>query len=105
MPSFLNMDSFHFRDEHNRQVPLGGVTVASDARVPTKLSLLSHVLEDCFDGDKVSFAGRPFTLGDADIYFQTLGNCGYNGIRYIYKVSWEAIESRGLYVFLCMSRR
>ncbi|KAG0634791.1 glycoside hydrolase superfamily [Tuber brumale] len=93
MPSFLSIDGPYFRDEHNRQVTLRGVNVASDAKMPTKPDLLSHVLEDFFDGDNVSFVGRPFTLEDADVHFRRLRNCGYNVIRYIY--TWEAIEARG----------
>lgn len=102
MPSFLNIDGPYFRDEHNRQVTLRGVNVASDAKMPTKPNLLSHVLEDFFDGDNVSFIGRPFTLEDADIHFQRLRNCGYNVIRYIY--TWEAIEARGPYVFYARAK-
>jgi hypothetical protein len=96
MPSFLTIDGPYFRDGYNRQVTLRGINVAADAKLPTKPNLPSHVLEHFFDGDNVSFVGRPFSLQDADVHFQRLRNCGYNTIRYIF--TWEAIEARGPYV-------
>lgn len=93
MPAFLTIDGPYFKDEHNRQVTLRGINVAADVKFPTKPDLPSHITENFFDGDNVSFVGRPFQLEGADVHFQRLRNCGYNTIRYLF--TWEAIEAKG----------
>ncbi|TGZ83279.1 glycoside hydrolase [Ascodesmis nigricans] len=93
MPNFLTIDGVHFKDEHNRVVTLRGINCAAEAKYPTKPDTPSHVYEHFFDGDNVSFVGRPFKLEDADIHFQRLRNYGYNTLRYIF--TWEAIEAKG----------
>lgn len=93
MPKFLTIDGVHFRDEHNREVTLRGINCAADAKLPTRPYLTSHTSTDFFDGDNVSFVGRPFPVSNADIHFQRLRNYGYNTIRYIF--TWEAIEAAG----------
>ncbi|KAL7276277.1 hypothetical protein RUND412_000743 [Rhizina undulata] len=93
MPTYLTIDGPYFKDEHNRQVTLRGINVAADAKFPTKPSIPSHVPDSFYDGDNVSFVGRPFPVDEADTHFQRLRNWGYNTIRYIF--TWEAIEARG----------
>lgn len=93
MPTYLKIDGVHFRDENNRQVTLRGINVASNAKNPTRPELNSHTFDEFFDGDNVSFVGRPFKVEDADKHFSRLKAWGYNTIRYLF--TWEAIEARG----------
>ncbi|KAJ6157770.1 glycosyl hydrolase [Penicillium chermesinum] len=53
----------------------------------------SHESNKFFEGDNVSFVGRPFSLEESHIHFQRLRKWGYNTIRYIF--TWEAIEHAG----------
>jgi hypothetical protein len=92
-PLRLTIDGRTFRDSDNRQVTLRGINVAADAKFPTRPNLPSHIPDKFFDGDDVSFVGRPFTLEEASIHFARLRSWGYNTIRYIF--TWEAIESAG----------
>jgi|SRR5579862_1838743 len=94
MSSFrLAIDGQTFRDSENRQVTLRGINVAADAKFPVRPDLPSHIPDKFFDGDGVSFVGRPFALEKADTHFARLRHWGYNAIRYIF--TWEAIESAG----------
>ncbi|THV66465.1 glycoside hydrolase [Aureobasidium pullulans] len=93
MPLRLRVDGTVFRDGHNREVTLHGINVAGDAKYPLNPDQCSHVKEKFFDGDDVSFVGRPFSLEEAHTHFDRLKRWGYNTIRYIY--TWEAIEHAG----------
>lgn len=92
-PLRLRIEGTRFRDEHNREVTLHGINVAGDAKFPAVPDQCSHVKENFFDGDNVSFVGRPFSLEEAHIHFTRLKRWGYNTIRYIF--TWEAIEAKG----------
>jgi hypothetical protein len=92
-PLRLRIDGHKFRDSHNREVTLRGVNVAGDAKFPKVPDIPSYVADDFFDGDNVSFVGRPFTLEEAHMNFGRLRKWGYNTIRYIF--TWEAIEHAG----------
>ncbi|KAI5793820.1 glycoside hydrolase superfamily [Peziza echinospora] len=92
MPSYLQIDGTVFRDEHNRQVTLRGVNFCGDAKFPSKPSMPSHVTKDFFDGDNVSFVGRPFPYSEADVHLKRLKDWGFNTLRYLF--TWEAIESK-----------
>jgi hypothetical protein len=92
-PLALRIEGHTFRDDRNREVTLRGINVAGDAKYPTKPDIPSHVVEHFFEGDDVSFVGRPFTLEDAHTHFSRLKRYGYNTIRYIF--TWEAIEHEG----------
>ena len=92
MPSYLQIDGTIFKDEHNRQVTLRGVNFCGDAKFPAKPSIPSHVTEDFFDGDNVSFVGRPFPYSEADAHLKRLKDWGFNTLRYLF--TWEAIESK-----------
>lgn len=70
-----------------------GINAAADAKFPAKPDQPSHNPENFFDGDNVSFVGRPFLLDDADTHFTRLKGWGYNTIRYVF--TWEAIEHAG----------
>ena len=92
-PSHLRVCGTKFRDENNREITIHGINVAADAKLPFSPDLPSHALEQFFDGDNVSFVGRPFQVKDAHIHFSRLRRWGYNTIRYIF--TWEAIEAAG----------
>lgn len=89
----LHIEGRTFRDIENREVTLRGINVAGDAKLPANPDLNSHTKEHFFDGDNVSFVGRPFPLDEAPAHFSRLRRWGYNTIRYVF--TWEAIEHAG----------
>ncbi|KAI5813834.1 glycoside hydrolase superfamily [Pyronema omphalodes] len=93
MPGYLHIEGPYFKDDHGRQVTLRGINVAGDTKYPTSPEMPSHVFENFFDGDNVSFIGRPFPVAEADTHFKRLRSYGYNTIRYLF--TWEAIEAKG----------
>jgi len=89
----LRIDGQRFRDRANREVTFRGINVAGEAKFPKVPDQPSHIYENFFDGDNVSFVGRPFSKEDAHTHFARLKQWGYNTIRYIF--TWEAIEHAG----------
>ncbi|KAK4098709.1 glycoside hydrolase family 5 protein [Parathielavia hyrcaniae] len=89
----LTIEDGKFCDQEGRQVILRGINVAGEAKFPSKPNQPSHVADDFFDGDNVSFVGRPFPKEEAHLHFSRLKRCGYNTIRYVF--TWEAIEAAG----------
>ncbi|KAK4250046.1 glycoside hydrolase [Corynascus novoguineensis] len=89
----LAIEDGKFCDRHGRQVILRGINVAGEAKYPSKPNQPSHVADGFFDGDNVSFVGRPFPKEEAHLHFSRLKRCGYNTIRYVF--TWEAIEAAG----------
>ncbi|KAF2145704.1 glycoside hydrolase family 5 protein [Aplosporella prunicola CBS 121167] len=92
-PLRLRIDGRTFRDNNGREVTLHGINVAGDAKFPSTPDQPSHVAENFYDADHVSFIGRPFTVDSAHVHFSRLRKMGYNTIRYIF--TWEAIEHEG----------
>jgi hypothetical protein len=92
-PLRLRIDGRTFRDADNRTVILHGINAAADAKFPLKPEVPSNVTEHFFDGDNVSFVGRPFSVDSANVHFARLKRWGYNTIRYVF--TWEAIEAAG----------
>jgi hypothetical protein len=92
-PLRLRIDGRTFRDTDNGEVTIHGINVAGDAKFPAKPDQSSHIADDFFDGDKVSFVGRPFSVEEAHTHFERLKRWGYNTIRYIF--TWEAVEAAG----------
>lgn len=94
MASFrLTIEDGEFRDNRGRQVVLRGINVAGDAKLPSEPNQPSHVGDDFFDGDNVTFHQRPFSKDDAHIHFARIKRYGFNTIRYVF--TWEAIEAAG----------
>ena len=91
--STLKIDGTRFRDSFNREVTFRGINVAGDGKLPRNPDIPSHVPENFFDADDVSFVGRPFNKEEAYEHFARLKRWGYNAIRYIF--TWEAIEHAG----------
>ncbi|KAF1949786.1 glycosyl hydrolase-like protein [Byssothecium circinans] len=92
-PLRLRIDGRTFRDGENREVTLHGINCAADAKFPATPDQPSYIPEHFFDGDKVSFVGRPFPVEEAKTHFARLRSWGYNTIRYVF--TWEAIEHEG----------
>lgn len=92
-PLRLRIEGRTFRDVKNREVTLRGINVAGDAKFPTSPNLPNYASDGFFDGDDVSFVGRPFSQDEAHIHFSRLKRYGYNFIRYVFM--WEAIEHAG----------
>ncbi len=94
MGSFrLTVEGRTFRDPAGREVTIRGINVAGDAKFPRQPDIPSHVSDGFFDGDSVSFVGRPFSVEEAHEHFGRLRRWGYNTLRYIF--TWEAIEHAG----------
>ena len=92
-PLRLRVEGQKFRDTDKREVTLRGINVAADAKFPALPNLPSHSAVKFFEGDEVSFIGRPFSPEEAHMHFSRLRKWGYNFIRYI--TTWEAIEHAG----------
>lgn len=87
-----------FVDEENRIVQLKGINVDGGAKYPKTPHFPSHKPVKgneglFFDGDHVSFVGRPFPLDEVAEHIKRIKSMGYNSIRYIF--TWEAIEHEG----------
>jgi Cellulase (glycosyl hydrolase family 5) len=91
--STLKIDGTRFRDSFNREVTFRGINVSGDGKLPRNPDVPSHVPENFFDADDVSFVGRPFNKEEAHEHFARLKKWGYNAIRYIF--TWEAVEHAG----------
>ncbi|KAI0016567.1 glycoside hydrolase family 5 protein [Xylariomycetidae sp. FL0641] len=89
----LTIQDGQFCDAYGRHVPLRGINVAGDAKLPSEPDVPSHTAKNFFDGDNVKFHSRPFRKEDAHIHFARLKRFGYNTIRYVF--TWEAIEAAG----------
>ncbi|KAI3403599.2 hypothetical protein KGF56_003644 [Candida oxycetoniae] len=88
-----------FDAETGRKVILKGINVDSQTKLPAKPYMPSFE-GDCtdpnnifFDGDTVSFVGRPFPLAEAKVHLERIKSWGYNIVRYL--LTWEAIEHEG----------
>lgn len=92
-PLRLRIEGRTLRDTENREITLRGINVAGDAKFPSSPDLPSNVPERFFDGDDLSFVGRPFSIDEAHTHFSRLKRWGYNLIRYIF--TWEALEHAG----------
>lgn len=92
-PLRLRIEGRTFRDTENREVTLRGINVAGDAKFPTDPDLPSNNPDRFYEGDELSFVGRPFTIDEAHTHFSRLKRWGYNLIRYVF--TWEAIEHAG----------
>lgn len=95
----LHVEQGELVDTHGRKRVLKGINVDLALKLPVKPYLPSYE-GDCadksslfFDGDNVSFVGRPFPVDEAEQHFSRIKLWGYNTIRYL--VTWEAIEHEG----------
>ncbi|KAK6455999.1 glycoside hydrolase [Scheffersomyces xylosifermentans] len=86
----------NFVDKDGRKITLKGMNLDGSMKLP--IGVPSHVGGGetdniFFDGDNVTFVGRPFPLEEAQSHFQRIKSWGFNTIRYL--LTWEAIEHEG----------
>ncbi|KAF3988494.1 hypothetical protein FT663_03952 [Candidozyma haemuli var. vulneris] len=95
----LHVEDGHLIDASGRKRVLKGINVDSAMKLPTKPNMPSYEGDSSdpdnvfFDGDNVTFVGRPFPLEEAELHWNRIKTWGYNTIRYL--VTWEAIEHAG----------
>lgn len=92
-PQLLQIDGTRFRDRVGREVTFRGINCAADTKFPRYPDRPSHIKDNFFDGDNVSFVDRPFSKEEARTHLARLRRWGYNTIRYVF--TWEAIEHAG----------
>jgi hypothetical protein len=86
-------------DNLDRQVILKGINVDASMKLPVEPHFASYEGNSSdpdnlfYDGDIVSFVGRPFPIEEAKEHFTRIKSWGFNTIRYI--LTWEAIEHTG----------
>lgn len=86
-------------DSLGRKVTLKGINMDGAAKLPVTPYMPSYKGDGTngddvfFDGDNVSFVGRPFPIEEAQQHFLRIKSWGYNTIRYI--ITWEALEHLG----------
>lgn len=95
----LHIEDGYLVDEGGRKRNLKGINVDCAMKLPVKPYMPSYE-GNCndpsdifFEGDTVSFVGRPFPLEEAELHFNRIKLWGYNTIRYL--VTWEALEHAG----------
>lgn len=95
----LKVQNGRLIDPEGRPVLLKGINVDGSMKLPVKPFLPSYVGDSTnsndifFDGDNVSFVGRPFPLEEAEEHFRRIKLWGFNTIRYL--ITWEALEHLG----------
>lgn len=85
-----------FIDEKGNKIILKGINLDASSKFPFKPCLVSSYpsdRDDFWNGEDVSFVGRPFPLSEAKEHFTRIKSWGYNCVRYIF--TWEAIEHSG----------
>ena len=92
-PQRLHIEGRIFRDAKGREVTLRGINCAGDAKFPMNPNIPSNERDRFFEGDELSFVGRPFSIEEAHEHFSRLKRYGYTSIRYIW--TWEALEHAG----------
>lgn len=89
----------NFVDSLGRKTTLRGINVDGAMKLPVEPAMTSYEGDSSdennifFDGNNVSFVGRPFPLEEAELHFQRIKSWGFNTIRYL--LTWEAIEHAG----------
>lgn len=92
------VDGF-FVDPEGRKRVLKGINVDNTMKLPAKPFMPTwkgdalNPNDLFFDGDSVSFVGRPFPLEEAEEHWNRIKSWGYNVVRYV--LTWEAIEHAG----------
>lgn len=93
MPLFSTDRDGNFRDSSGRVVLLRGINLDGSSKLPNGTTTFTLQDDKFWDGDNVSFVGKPFSLEEAPEHLKRLKSWGYNTIRYLY--TWEALEHKG----------
>jgi Glycoside hydrolase family 5 C-terminal domain/Cellulase (glycosyl hydrolase family 5) len=93
MPLFTTDKDGNFRDSSGRVILLRGINLDGSSKLPNGVTTYTLQDDNYWDGDKVSFVGKPFSLEEAPAHLERLKSWGYNTIRYLY--TWEALEHEG----------
>lgn len=95
----LHVEEGHLVDQDGRKRVLKGINLDCAMKLPVKPFMPSYE-GNCgdesnifFEGDTVSFVGRPFPLDEAELHFNRIKLWGFNTLRYL--VTWEALEHAG----------
>lgn len=83
-------------DPQSKQtVTLRGVNLDSACKLPSSPHVTTYtpLTEEFWDGDNVSFIGRPFPLNEASEHLERIKAWGFNTIRYVF--TWESLEHKG----------
>ncbi|EMG47875.1 Glycosyl hydrolase, putative [Candida maltosa Xu316] len=98
-PLECDMKGDFYDPQTGRKVVLKGINIDSQMKLPAHPYMPTYE-GDCtdpsnifFDGDNVSFVGRPFPLEEAVMHLQRIKDWGYTTIRYL--ITWEAMEHEG----------
>lgn len=89
----------HFVDSLGRKRVLKGINVDNSMKLPVTPFMPTYkgnsleANDVFFEGDTVSFVGRPFPLEEAEEHWRRIKSWGYNTVRYV--LTWEAIEHEG----------
>lgn len=92
-------DSGNFIDNEGRKVILKGINVDGGLKLPRTPYIPTYKENSndpnsvFFDGENVTFVGRPYPLEECFEHFSRIKTWGYNTIRYI--ITWEALEHLG----------
>lgn len=89
----VKVDGRWFKDEHGRTVFLRGINLGGSNKLPTTPEGATHIKDDFFDVDNLSFVGRPFPIDEADEHFRRLRHWGLDFLRFV--VTWESLEHDG----------
>ncbi len=89
----ISIQGDQFADATGRTLLLRGINVGGDSKVPYTPNGATHIAENFFQGENISFTGRPFPLAEADEHLARLQAWGFHFFRFL--VTWEAIEHEG----------
>lgn len=93
MPLLTTDKEGNFRDSSGRAILLRGINLDGGSKLPNGVTTFTVQDDKFWDGDNVSFVGKPFSLDEAPGHLERIKSWGYNTIRYVY--TWEALEHAG----------
>ncbi|GAA5899676.1 uncharacterized protein JCM6883_005950 [Sporobolomyces salmoneus] len=85
----------YFLDSYGRRVLLHGANVSGLNKLPADPNSETHLElgEKFFDGEGISFVGRPWPIDESPKHLARLRNWGFTFLRLV--IPWEALEHQG----------